>query len=242
MSAVGSHIVPEGELQAALFDVDGTLVDTMGAFIPSWHATAEKFDLQFSDDFFWSAAGKPLPDIVKELWRSQREDEATEEFIRQFLEEKQKVHHERETQTGAPPAIGPVVEIARRHAEAGVPIVAATSGIRSIVIKHLTANGLMKDLFSPDRIICAEELPPGRGKPQPDIFLRAAEIAGADPAFCVVYEDAESGFQGAWRAGCQVIDVRDLEGYPLSPALRETMEKQRAARQWLTSEENSVSH
>jgi len=238
MSTVGDRIVPEGELQAALFDVDGTLVNTMQAFIPSWHSTAEKFGLQFSDEFFWSVAGKPLPDIIRQLWCDQREGEATDEFVNEFLEEKKKMHHEHESQTGTPPAIAPVVEIARRYREAGVPIVAATSGIRSIVIKHLTANGLMEDLFTPDRIICAEELPPGRGKPHPDIFLRAAEIAGADPSFCVVYEDAESGFQGAWRAGCQVIDVRDLEGYPLSPALREVMEKQRAARHWLTSEES----
>ena len=173
-----------------------------------------------------------------------------------------------------PPAIAPVVALARAYVAAGVPVVAATSGLRSHVEKHLRAAGL-DDIFPSDRIICAADLPPGRGKPMPDIFLSAARLAGADAAKCVAYEDAEAGnserrppclsdarrragwkeraraaspsratrpdarntntgFESAWRAGCHVIDVRNLEGYPLPAGLKAIMKQQgENKRAWL---------
>ena len=95
-----------------------------------------------------------------------------------------------------------------------------TSGLREHVERHLAAAGLA-DIFPNDRIVCAADLPPGsHGKPYPDIFIRAAALAGADPRRCVAYEDAEAGLEAAFRAGCEVVDVRDLEGYPLSDGLK----------------------
>merc|ERR1719373_319141 len=104
----------------------------------------------------------------------------------------------------APPApIAAVVARAREHVAAGIPIIAATSGLRKTVEHHLQVANL-SDLFPPERIVCAADVGPGRGKPKPDIFLRAAELIGAKPEFCVVYEDAESGLRAGWEAGCQV--------------------------------------
>lgn len=77
------------------------------------------------------------------------------------------------------------------------------------------------------------DLPKGRGKPKPDIFLRAAKLIGADPTKCRAYEDAESGLRSAYEAGCEVIDVRDLENYPLPDGLRKAMAVARAKRDWL---------
>merc|ERR1711957_178074 len=62
---------------------------------------------------------------------------------------------------------------------------------------------------------------------------KAAELAGADPRRCIAYEDAEAGLEAAWKAGCQVVDVRHFEGYPLPPALRRAMEKSALARPWM---------
>ena len=121
---------------------------------------------------------------------------------------------------------------ARAHAAAGVPCVAATSGLREHVEAHLAAAGL-GELFPSDRIICAADLPKGCGKPKPDIFLRAAALVGADPARCVAYEDAEAGLEAAWRAGCHVVDVTDYPGYPLPDGLAKAKVRQRAARAWL---------
>lgn len=71
-----------------------------------------------------------------------------------------------------------------------------------------------------------------RGKPWPDVFEKAAELLGANPAKCRAYEDGESGLESAWRAQMHVVDVREMAGYPLSEGLRAAMIEQRAKRDW----------
>merc|ERR1711971_234230 len=219
MAPVGNHVVKSGELQGALFDVDGTLLDTMPQFWPSWPEWGKLHGLEITEDDFYSYAGWPMPDILRDIYERQKGCKVDETFCEQLLAEYKAIHERRMKELPHPPPIQPVVTAARAHVEAGVPIIAATSGLRDTVENHLKLAGL-SELFPPERIICAADVGPGRGKPKPDIFLRAAEVIGADPKHCVAYEDAEAGFEAAWRAGCQVVDVRDLPGYPCSPALQ----------------------
>jgi HAD superfamily hydrolase (TIGR01509 family) len=57
-----------------------------------------------------------------------------------------------------------------------------------------------------DAIVGADDV--ARGKPEPDVFLKAAEKIGVRPANCLVYEDGDLGIEAARRAGMEVIDVR----------------------------------
>lgn len=51
-----------------------------------------------------------------------------------------------------------------------------------------------------------------KGKPEPDIFLRAAELMGVRPEECMVFEDAKSGIEAARRAGaCRVVGVASMQ-------------------------------
>jgi beta-phosphoglucomutase-like phosphatase (HAD superfamily) len=50
-----------------------------------------------------------------------------------------------------------------------------------------------------------------RGKPHPDLFLLAAARIGADPAACIVFEDAPLGIEGAWRAGMRAVAITSSE-------------------------------
>ena len=79
----------------------------------------------------------------------------------------------------------------------------------------------------------AADLPKGRGKPLPDIFLRAAAVAGVDASHCVAYEAAEAGLKSAWAAGCAVVDVTGLPDYPLPEGLRAAKAAQVQRRDWL---------
>jgi len=231
MSVLGGRLVEE--VQGALFDIDGTLLDTMPGFLPGWNITGEEFGLKMSEEVFYGFGGWALPDIIRKWHRDEKGTEASDAFVEEFKAKLLATNAAREAagELHAPP-IACVVDVARAYQAKGVPVCAATSGDRRVVTEHLARAGL-SDIFPSDRVVCAQDLPPGRGKPQPDIFLRAAEILKADPARCVAYEDAESGLQAAWAAGCQVVDVRDFPGYPLAPGLKTIMEKQRAARQWL---------
>lgn len=234
MSHVGDHRVAGGGPKGALFDVDGTLVDSMPRFYPAWNETgATHGGLSMSLDEFYAFGGWPLDAIVRELHRRCLDgSEADDAFVATFLAAHRAITDANEKAAGPPPVIACTAAVARAHAAAGVPVVAATSGNRAHVERHLAAAGL-GDLFPPDRIITAADLPPGRGKPEPDIFLRAARLCGCDPRDCVAYEDAEAGLQSAHAAGCEVIDVRDMAGYPLPDALKKAAEAQRAARTWL---------
>jgi beta-phosphoglucomutase-like phosphatase (HAD superfamily) len=231
MSQVGSRVVPPGEIQGALFDVDGTLLDTMPQFWPSWPEWGKPHGLSITESDFYSYAGMPMPDIMRDLYEREK-GKVDDSFADQLLAEYKVINQRRMAELPPPAPIEATVAEARKHVAAGVPIIAATSGLREVVEHHIQAAGL-QDLFPPDRIVCAADVGPGNGKPKPDIFLRAAEVIGADPTFCIAYEDAEAGFEAAWRAGCQVVDVRDQPGYPCPDALKSAMEKQRAGRTWL---------
>lgn len=236
MLFVGPYRVANPE--AALFDVDGTLIESMSRFYPVWNIVAKEYGMgenALSEEDFYGYGGVPLGEIVKALHRRHRRTEATEDFVKQFIARKKEVHAAREATVGPPPAIDCVVKIARDYVARGIPVVAATSGLREHVEAHLKANGL-DDIFPPERIVCAADLPPGRGKPQPDIFVKAASLAGADPKQCIAYEDAEAGFEAAYRAGCQVVDVRHLDGYPATDALKRAMQRQVASRTFLDNQ------
>ena len=119
-----------------------------------------------------------------------------------------------------------VINIARAAKTQGIPIACATSGIREIVDQHMGSLGL-DQLF--EHVVCVGELPPGRGKPHPDVYLEAARRIGVDPAKCRAYEDGETGMQSAHDAGMHVIDVRDMPGYPLCDGLKVAMAKEKEA-------------
>ncbi len=219
-------------LQALIFDFDGTLVDSMGRFFPSWNMAGAKFGISVTEAAFYSYAGLPLPEIVRILHREQLGGEADAAFVAAFLEAKCKAHEEYEQQVGPPPVIESVKRLATQAEESGVPIAIATSGLWQHVEGHIKHNRL-EGLFSRSRgnVVCAAEVQ--RGKPEPDIYLEAARRVGADPRFCRAYEDGESGLISAYRAGCHVIDVTYMDEYPLVEGLRIAKKKAQAERDWL---------
>ena len=175
--------------------MDGTLVDTMPRYFPSWISACEINGLSITERQFYQLAGVPLPDIVKVLHNDKHGKDPTPEFVEKFIKDKKAAHAEYEAEHGMPPAIKVVVE----HVKKAVKLVGkarvacATSSSRTAVTAHLKANDIFH-YFS--HIVTAADLPPGRGKPNPDIFLETARQIGVRPEKCQVYEDGESGLQG----------------------------------------------
>jgi len=145
-----------------------------------------------------------------------------------FLKDKIQAHHDYEKENGTPKAIPIVIDIAKKALEAGIKIGCATSGLREAIDSHMKSSGI-DGLF--EVVVCAAEV--AKGKPAPDVYLEAAKRLGVDPTKCRAYEDGESGMASAWAAGMQVIDVKNMEGYPMSDVLRKRVEDGPPPRPWL---------
>eukprot|EP01038_Epipyxis_sp_PR26KG_P009623 gene9623-12958_t len=200
-----SLTLPEEEVEGLIFDCDGTLVDTMPAYWESWCRVCEKFDLQMTEEEFYSYAGTPVRDIVilliekcgKTGLLNPDEVYETKKLFGKFAVEK----------VGTPP-IDCVVQIAEYYYKKK-PMAVASSGTRVNVMRSLESTGIAH-LF--DAVVTAEDII--NPKPAPDIFLEAARRINCNPNKCRGYEDADLGMISLNSAGMEAIDVRELTGYP----------------------------
>lgn len=97
-----------------------------------------------------------------------------------------------------------IVDILRRHRHHLKTAIA--SGGQAVTLLP-TARAIGLDVLV-DCIITLDDT--GVGKPAPDIFLKAAQMLGVEPAACLVYEDSDEGIAAAKAAGMDVIDVRGI--------------------------------
>ena len=125
------------------------------------------------------------------------------------MREKRAIVEERR-KTSVPGRIDCVCEIVLAN-HGKIPMAIASSGIRAHVVEGLRENGVL-DYF--DVVVTHEEVPNGKNKPEPDIFLLAAAKLGVDPARCRGFEDADVGMQSLKAAGMDAVDVRRMAAYP----------------------------
>jgi HAD superfamily hydrolase (TIGR01509 family) len=112
-----------------------------------------------------------------------------------------------------PPVIAGAVEAVRALA-ARYPLAVASSSTRSLIEAVLDQTGLA-DCFAVT--VSSEEV--GRGKPAPDVYLRALELLGVDPSDAVAVEDSGGGLRAASAAGMHVIAIPN----PLYPPAPEAL-------------------
>ena len=234
---VGPHYLPESEVQGLLLDFDGTLVDSMPIFYPAWPATCEALSLpRMERTQFYGFAGVPMRAIIREIYQDEHGEECPTAFVDAFMQQHKATAEGLEKTMGLPPRIECVIALAERARAAGLPVALATSGEKSFVLRHLAHSGL-DDMFSDElgNLVVAADV--AAGKPEPDIYLEAARRIGVEPSRCRAYEDGESGLLAAYRAGCHVIDVTGMDGYPAPEELRVAKAAQVAARDWLPSDD-----
>lgn len=230
MRSIGPKRLSDSAVKGHIFDVDGTLIDTMPLFFHSWVDVCDDFGLRMTEHQFYGFAGLPLPEIVHRLHRAAKGCDPPEGFVERFLAAKKAAHDANEARLGHPPPIACVARIARQAVAAGQPVAVATSGLRDHVEGHLAAAGL-SDIFPPNLIVTAADV--RKGKPAPDIYIEAARRLGVQPKDCRAYEDGESGLISAHLAGCHVLDVTHANEYPSCDGLRAAKEIAEKERSWL---------
>lgn len=188
--------IPVGDFTGYIFDLDGTLVDTMPLHYKAWDHAMRRAGLAetLDEDLFYSLGGVPTLRVA-ELIGAHYGIKLDPHFV---FQDKETLF--REIQADAQ-LIEPVVAFARRVA-ATHPVSIASGGTREIVARSLELTGLA-ELFPVVVTACDVT----HGKPAPDMFLLAAKHMGVPPEKCLVFEDAEPGMRAAAAAGMRWVQV-----------------------------------
>jgi len=187
-------------MAAFIFDIDGTIIDSMPWHGRSWQVFFERHGLAYEGEaFLRRTAGRSGVEIMRELFGPMDDARAWA-----LAHEKEELY--RELFAPSFREIAGFREFARRARAEGISIACATAGdARNIAfaLRHLAMEGEF------DGVAGAHDV--SQGKPAPDLFLLAARRIGAEPRDCVVFEDAPLGIEGARRAGMKAVAVTSGE-------------------------------
>lgn len=186
--------IPAGNFRAYLFDLDGTVADTMHLHLVTWQRATRDFGADFPEDLFWQWGGIPLPKTVEML----------NERFGYTMNPAEVVHHKEQLYLQMIDQVRPIANVAAHVAlqHGKLPLAIVSGSPRLTIVRTLEALHLL-DKF--DAIVGAEDYT--HGKPHPEPFLKAAELLNVPPADCLVFEDADAGIKSAEAAGMQWVRV-----------------------------------
>lgn len=179
-----------------IFDMDGVLVASGRAHAESWRIAARRSGKEVSSDLFSRVFGMRSAEIIKIIWG----DDLSPEDIKHHDDVKEDAY--RDLIRGMVPLTVGVRECLTSLQQAGFKLAVGTSGPPEN-LELVLAEGMLFDFFS--ATVNGFEIE--RGKPNPDVFLLAAERLGVPANRCVVVEDAPVGFEAAKAAGMPVIGL-----------------------------------
>ncbi|WP_292039262.1 HAD family hydrolase [Massilia sp. UBA6681] len=181
--------------RAFVFDMDGTIVDNMAFHTDSWLRFFElRGQTLDADEFFRATAGRQ----GREIMRSYLGEHLTDDELALLDHEKESLYRELYApHLKAVAGFDALVDQAKAN---GVKLAVGTAAPPANV--EFTLDGLdLRKHF--DAIVGATDV--ARGKPHPDVFLKASELCGVAPEHCIVFEDAPLGVEAARRAGMRCI-------------------------------------
>ncbi len=187
-------VLPPGQFRAYLFDLDGTIADSMPLHYRSWMQAVEEAGGTFPEELFYSLGGVPLPRTVEIL----------NERLGYSMDPAAVARRKEVLYLEMLPELKPiatVVDVIER--ERGRLKFAVVSGSpRESIVRTLEALGLLEDF---PVLVGAEDY--AHGKPDPEPFLTAAARLGVRAEDCLVFEDADAGIASAEAAGMRWVRI-----------------------------------
>jgi len=183
-------------IKGLIFDLDGTLADTMPFHFKGWRMACQKFGADIDTAFLRKHTGTPGWIIADEIIKKCKLNGVT---VEQIMAEKI-IEFYKEQHLVKP--ITPVVDIVKKYYGI-LPMAIGTGGHREAVDRTLEVTGLGKYF---DIIITANDVE--NFKPHPETFLKCAALMKIEPEFIEVFEDGDLGLEAASTAGMIATDVR----------------------------------
>lgn len=186
-------------VQAAIFDMDGTLLDTERLYLRAISEACSAMRLQADDGFFLQMLGTPWSNCYALLER-----QFGDGFVRVRFDALFEERFDAFTRDGVPVKPG-VRELLAHLQSRSTPMAVATSTNGEIARRHLERAGLL-DYFAVQ--ITADMVK--EAKPAPETFLRAAEELDIASKYCLALEDSPAGVHSAASSGAMTIMVPDM--------------------------------
>ena len=177
-----------------IFDIDGVLLDSYKMHYECWRIIAEKHSIYVSEKEFDSLFGRRGSEIVREIWGKDLPGEQVVAIHRQ----KQALYREN-LQRNFPEMDGAIQLIDALAAEGFVLGIGSSAPPENV---EMSLNGLGR-AKSFKAVVTGSDVT--RGKPDPQVFLLAAQRMGLEPADCAVIEDALAGIAAALAGGMTAI-------------------------------------
>jgi HAD superfamily hydrolase (TIGR01509 family) len=188
-------------IKAVIFDMDGVIMDSEPI-----HYKIEKAILKnnFNEPFEFADHARFVGQTTQDLWRTIcKERNLSQGF--EILSLLDNADYMQELKSGDIQAVPGAIELIKRLHEIAIPMIVASSAIRENIEVVTDRFGITKYFQG---YVSGQDLE--RTKPNPDIFLKAAEKLNIEPENCLVIEDAKHGVEAAKAAGMFCIGYRNL--------------------------------
>lgn len=188
------------KIKAVIFDMDGVIYDTEKVYLEGWSKVFKDYGYDLKKEHYLSVMGTGRKNVKKVFLEHYGDKLPIEEMYKKKDAELFRIVENE----GVPLKEG-ALEFLDYLKENGYKIALGTSAKRERLEKQLKDE--VKKRF--DVILCGDDVI--KSKPNPEIFLKAAEKLGIVPEECVVIEDSTSGIKASYNAGMIGLHVEDLK-------------------------------
>ena len=190
---MGLHVHPDA--RALIFDLDGTLSNSLPVHMATWNKVGEVYGFKFDPQIMVEMTGRATIEFAHRIVEQYNLSVDPEEIVKlkqqSFRDSAQLLEPVRE-----------IISVVKKY-YGRLPMAVGTGASKKSTEVQLNELGIAKYF---NVIVTANDVT--RHKPNPDTFLKCAELMGVTPEKCQVFEDGDLGIEAAKKAGMMVTDVR----------------------------------